>query len=200
MNRKAYLLTCDKNSERTISSKKILESIGFEVILFMAIPNEDKVLSNKNSLLQIYKLISEGENEWAYVFEDDINIHEMFDINELEEYEKISKDFYYLGCCVNPYIKNTQHFPSTIIINNRNPIMVRGNIRGHHAIGFSKDGANKLYDFALISKERYMDAILDKYTVLIPTYVYRYDLESYIIGHRGIFFQDEKKFPSIINT
>lgn len=41
--------------------------------------------------------------------------------------------------------------------------------------------------------------ILELYSLKNPVNLIRYDLESYIKGHRGIFFQDRKKFQSIIS-
>ena len=43
-----------------------------------------------------------------------------------------------------------------------------------------------------------MDVILEKFSLIYPTICVRYDLESYIHGHKGIIFQDRKRFPSII--
>ena len=74
--RNAYLLTVNEKSARTIFSKKILLDIGFNVIIFKAIPNKDKVLSNKISMQEIYKKIINSNQKWNYVFEDDINIRE----------------------------------------------------------------------------------------------------------------------------
>jgi len=45
-----------------------------------------------------------------------------------------------------------------------------------------------------------MDVILEQVSRVCPANVCRYDLESYIPGHRGIFFQDRKKFPSTISS
>ncbi len=43
-----------------------------------------------------------------------------------------------------------------------------------------------------------MDVILEKYCNKYPANVVRYDLESYINGHKGILFQDRKMFQSLI--
>ena len=40
------------------------------------------------------------------------------------------------------------------------------------------------------------NTILEKFTEIYPANVIRYDLESYIKGHRGLFFQDRNRFPS----
>lgn len=87
--RKPYLLSCDKLSRRTQFSINILKKVGFEVEVFPVIENPDKVLSNKNSMMMIYKKISEGDDQWAYVFEDDINILENIHLDEIIKYENI---------------------------------------------------------------------------------------------------------------
>jgi len=196
--RKAYLLTCDENSERAIFCKNLLDKIGFEVIIFKAIPNEDRVLSNKNSFLEIYKLISEGNDNWVYVFEDDINIHEEVSLEEIIKYENVAenKDFFYLGCCV---FKQLIYPISDVIIDNDKVRIVNGNVRGAHAMAFSKNGAKEIYNIAKFSPIRYMDVIHDIYTSLHPTYVMRFNLESYIEGHMGLFYQDRKKFVSLVH-
>ncbi len=92
--RKCYVLTCNENSERSQFSKHLLEKIGFEVNLFRAVPNKDKVLSNKISMMQIYNIIAHGQDEWVYVFEDDINILEEVSLDEIIKYESISSHFF----------------------------------------------------------------------------------------------------------
>ena len=72
--RKCYVLTCNEKSERCQFTKRVLEKVGFQVYLFRAIPHKDKVLSNKISMMGIYQFIVNGDDEWVYVFEDDINI------------------------------------------------------------------------------------------------------------------------------
>ena len=195
MNRKAYLLTTNKNSDRTIFSSEILNKIGFDVILIQCIYNENKVLSNKLSMLYIYSLIQNGDDDYSYVFEDDINILEDIKLSEIIEYEKISTNFFYLGCCVyGNKMKNTLYK-----INNYDVINISGNVRGLHAIGLSKDGAKKLIEFSNNHNEiEYMDVILEKFCNIYPANIVRHHLESYINGHIGIIYQDRNKFPSSI--
>ena len=88
--RKAYILCGEENNERTQFSKTVLENIGFETIFFKFIPHENKVLSNKISMTAIYNLIADGEDEWAYVFEDDINILENITMEEIIELVKLA--------------------------------------------------------------------------------------------------------------
>jgi hypothetical protein len=197
LTRKCYLLTCDEYSERTKFSKNILEKIGFQVNLFMSIPNKDKVFSNKISMMNIYDIISKGDDEWVYVFEDDINILENINLDEIILYEKISSHFFYLGLCkIN--VDKIYNETNEIKINNHKVIKVSGDVRGLHAICLSKKGALELLEFTYSSPLIYMDMILEKFSIKYPANVIRYDLESYIIGHRGIFFQDRNKFPSTI--
>uniref|UniRef100_A0A6C0KTY7 Glycosyltransferase n=1 Tax=viral metagenome TaxID=1070528 RepID=A0A6C0KTY7_9ZZZZ len=194
--RKCYILTCDIDSERSQFSKKVLEKVGFNVIFFKAIPNENKVLSNKNSMLAIYDLIANGEDEWVYVFEDDINILEDITIDEIIEYEKISNNLFYLGVCM--YEVNSVSFNKLFV--NKYPVAIaKGSVRGLHSIALSKNGASELLKFSKnMENYFYMDMILEQFTHLYPANVVRYDLESYIKGHRGVFFQDRARFPSTI--
>ena len=76
--------------------------------------------------------------------------------------------------------------------------IVNGSIRGLYAIGVSKKGATALFFFARMMKEGYMDVCLEKFSENFPVNVMRYDLESYIERHRGIFYQDRNRFPSTI--
>jgi hypothetical protein len=194
--RKAYVLTCNPDSERSKFSKSVLEHVGFQVIFFRAIPNENKILSNKISMMAIYDIISKGDDDWAYVFEDDINILEDIKLQEIVKYEKISSVFFYLGLCDYGPPKLRKH---KMKINNKPVTIVKGNIKGLHAIGISKYGAGEFQEFArLMPEEDYMDVCLEKFSIKHPANVVRYDLESYIYRHRGIFFQDRKKFPTTI--
>jgi hypothetical protein len=191
--RNGYILTINPESERAIFSKNILERVGFDVILIKVIPNTDKVISNKMSMQHIYSLIKDSETDYSYVFEDDINLLEEIKIDEIIEYEKISEMFFYLGVCScgenEVSTKNTN-----IKIRNYDVYSKSGCCRGLHAIGLSKKGCIELLNFASVSKERYMDVILEDFSRMYPANVCRYDLESYIHGHRGVFFKDRKKF------
>ena len=192
--RTAYILTCDETSERSTCSKNVLEKVGFNIQTFTCIKHRNKVLSNKISMQKIYEIIANGEDEWVYVFEDDINILEDIKIDELIEYEKISDKFFYLGTC--GYVNNCKK--SEIKIRGNEVVKVIGDVRGLHAIGLSKNGAKELLEYSEKSSEIYMDMILEEFARLNHPNIVRYDLESYISGHRGIFFQDRNKFPSSI--
>jgi hypothetical protein len=195
--RQCFLLTNNPISERTIFSKNILETVGFHVNVIQCIPHENRVLSNKISMQYIYKIIVNGKDEWCYVFEDDINILEDIKIHEIIEYEKISNMFFYLGACMNSDVEREIH---TTQINNHDVAILKGGVRGLHAIGISKYGAGELLSFSEnMSDYIYMDMILEKFSERYPANLIRYDLESYIQGHKGIFFQDRNRFPSNIS-
>jgi hypothetical protein len=194
--RTAYLLTCDKESKRTKFSEDILKKIGFNVELFQCIKNEDKVLSNKISMLEIYKKIAAGSEEWGYVFEDDINVLDKIDVDELIQYENISKTFFYLGTCG---YENKDNFYNSESVNGHPVAKVRGPVRGLHAIALSKDGAKELLEFSKDNSEIYMDTILESFSQKHNPNIVRYDLVSPDDGgHRGIFFQDRNQFPTTI--
>jgi hypothetical protein len=195
ISRNCYILTCDEFSDRTQFSKNILEKIGFKVNLFKAIRNNDKILSNKISMLNIYNIIANGSDEWVYVFEDDINILENISLDEIIKYESISSYFFYLGLCdYGP--KKTMY--NKFKINNNIVTIIDKNVRGLHAIALSRIGALKLFEFAKRSPKKYMDICLEDFVKKYYANVVRYDLESYIKGHRGIFYQDRHKFKSLI--
>ena len=73
-----------------------------------------------------------------------------------------------------------------------------GNTHGLHAIGLSRSGCKELLDFSTTNDHKYMDCILGKFIKNNHANIIRYDLESYISGHRGIFFQNRRKFPTTI--
>lgn len=193
--RKGYILTLDPESDRAIFSKNVLEKIGFEVIFMKVIPHENKVYSNKISMQNIYRVIIESQDDYAYVFEDDINVLDEISLDEIMEYEPISEYFFYLGLCLYEHLE----FQNTgIQIRNHTVYSRSGGCRGLHAIGLSKKGAIELLNFSLERDEIYMDMILEKFSEIHPANICRIDLESYIPGHIGILYQDRSRFPSMI--
>jgi hypothetical protein len=195
-----YLLTTNEESARYIFSKNLLEKIGFTVHCVKSIPHENKMLSNKLSMQYIYDKIQNSEEGFYYVFEDDINILDNITLDEIIEYEKISKKFFYLGICeYGGYLA----FKSDIKIYGHDVYYKQGYAYGLHAIGINNVGAKELLEFS--KKEEFnelylMDVILNKFCAFYnPAYVVRYDLEySEATGHKGIMFQDRKTFPSMI--
>lgn len=197
--RTAFVLTTNENSERSQFSKHILENVGFIVRFFNCVPHSNKVLSNKHSMLQIYETISNEDAEWAYVFEDDINILMPIGISEIIEYEQLTPTFFYLGICLPYYFTEQNRIDYSKEINGTKVYGIRGAVRGLHAIGISKTGARLLLDFSKnFESFEYMDMILEEFSQINPAPVVRMDLESYISGHQGIFFQDRNRFPSSI--
>jgi hypothetical protein len=195
--RTAYLLTTNTASPRAQFSKNILEKIGFEVVFFTAIVHTNKVLSNKLSMMCIYEKIGNAKEEWAYVFEDDINVVEPIVLDEIMQYEYISSPFFYLGCCMMNEGKTVKK--TGFVINNHEVISIHGDVRGLHGIGISKSGAKELLHFANTSNHHYMDCILEQFSIMYPANIVRYDLISpQEKGHRGVLYQDRHKFPSSI--
>jgi len=193
MKRDAYILTTNKESERAKFSENVLKKIGFHVHVTQHIPNECKILSIKLSMISIYNKILESGVDYAYVFEDDINAHEEIHLDEIIQYESISPMFFHLGVATynDIQIKNTN-----IQINSHDVISVSKHIRGLHAIGISKKGIETFLHFIKQSEFYHLDEILEEFAGYYPANVARYDLQSYIPGHRGIIFQDRKQFPS----
>lgn len=195
--RNAYLLTTNQESDRTQFASNVLRKIGFTVIYVQAIPNVCPITSNKISMMKIYKTIATREEEYAYVFEDDIDIHEPITLEQIVLYEKISPIFFYLGVCM-PRGRSTIKFKGEVI-NDYKVWSVSGNVRGLHAIGISKAGASELYGFAKKLRLRYMDCVLEEFSRKYRANILRYDWEnSKIRGHRGLFYQARDKFPTTI--
>lgn len=195
--RRAYLLTLDTASERAQHASQLLVDIGLDVVVILAVPHEDKVLSNKRSLRSIYEKIVRSDDPWSYVFEDDIDTLEPIQKSELLEYEKISQTFFYLGCCGPSHVELSGHDI------NGHPVyhVEGGSVRGHHAVAFSHQGAQDFLDIFDKNENqsvRYADVLLEGFAQITHPPIVRYDLESYTEGHRGLFFQDRERFPSII--
>jgi len=97
------------------------------------------------------------------------------------------------------YQVNNIKINSTFIDDKKPVAIVQGCVRGLHAIALSKSGAKELLEFSKkMDHYEYMDMILEQFTNTHPANVIRYDLQSYIFGHRGVFFQDRKRFPTTI--
>jgi GR25 family glycosyltransferase involved in LPS biosynthesis len=144
----AYMLTCDEKSDRTIFSKKVLEKIGFDVKIVKCINKGnnkiEKIISNKIGMKNIYEIIKNSNQNYSYVFEDDINVVEEIKLFEIIEYEKISEMFFYLGACSPnfPTARNTGK-----VVNGHAVCAVTGVVKCLHAIGLSRKGAEELIKF-----------------------------------------------------
>jgi hypothetical protein len=196
--RVAYLLSTNPDSERTQFSKKVLENIGFDVIIFIAFLHHNKLMSHKLSMMSIYNKIVLGNDEFTYVFEDDINVLEPVTLSEIIEYEKLCTTFLYLGICKIHAYDDRDTYDSKYKINDKIVKIITGNVRGLHAVGMSKDGAKELAKACLETSELYIDVILESLMSTYPTHIMRYDLESTCKGHRGIIYQDRVRFPTSI--
>jgi len=193
--RTAYLLTCDEQSHRSISSRSMLEKMGFSVKPVSCEPHEDKVVSNKMGMQRVYETIANGDEEYCYVFEDDIGTVEEISLPEIIQYEKISEMFFYLGCCV--YAART--WDTGVKIDQHSVYSVSGGARCLHAIGLSRKGARELLEFSRSVEMPYMDVIVEEFSRRHPANVVRFDLQSPIIqGHKGVVFQDRERHPSTI--
>jgi|SaaInl5LU_22_DNA_1037371.scaffolds.fasta_scaffold02524_6 hypothetical protein len=196
--RNAYILTTNPQSDRTVFSVKILKDVGFNVHLIQHIHHTNPVISNRISMQYIYDIIQNDVHPYAYVFEDDIDIHEKITMDEIIKYEKLSDKFFYLGICEdrgNSTVKDTYYS-----IYSHRVACISGNVRGLHAIGLSKEGARDLLEFSKDSPHVYMDMVLEDFSRRYPANIVRYDLQSNIHGHRGMFFQNRSRFPSTIST
>lgn len=196
--RHAYLLTTDVKSDRTLFSANVLKKIGFVVNIIQHTPHTNPVTSNRLSMMNIYNIIQNSGFTYAYVFEDDIDIHENITLDELIMYEKISDQFFYLGICENTGRKTVTDTQYSIC--GHKVFSISGNVRGLHAIGLSNTGAKNLLAFSSLSGHNYMDMVLEEFSTLHRANIVRYDLTSKIPGHRGLFFQARDKFPTTIGN
>lgn len=198
--RNAYVLTGDIYSKRYQFVSRLLSKIGFTVIPVIYIKHRNRVISNKNSMLAIYNIIfkSNSNINWSYVFEDDVNIiSKNLKLKDIIKYESISKNVFFLGMCdadKKSWVKTSD------VIDNHCVLQKRGGVRGLHAIGLSKKGAQSLFKFAKKSTGSYMDVVLERFTLINSANVMRSDLISPCHGgHRGMFYQDRKAFASTIS-
>jgi len=199
--RTAYLLTTDEQSNRTKSSKDILQSVGFNIKTEIAF---DYKLCNNNRyqshLLSFRRILEDAlleKEDWFYFFEDDIAICEPIQIDEIIKYENICDDFFYLGCCLPNTARGivTEHQIQDHIV-----YKLHGDIRGSHALGISKKGAKHILDFLEKSRPHCADMFgITSVDLFVPCI--RFNLVSpQHPGHRGIFYQDRLTHPSIVSN
>ena len=196
--RKAYILTSEEETPRNRFSIPLLKSIGFDVVVFPYIKHDDPIISNKTSMMKIYEMIVNSGETYSYVFEDDINVMESITLSDILKYEAISPRLFFLGCCIPEYQTPSNYKKREEKLDERDVIVLSGAVRGIHALGLSKDVAQELLNYAKKSEQRHMDMILEEFTLINPANVYRYDLESSMDGHRGMFFQDRTQFCSTL--
>ncbi|KAK3245479.1 hypothetical protein CYMTET_44953 [Cymbomonas tetramitiformis] len=201
--RRAYLMTQNREAQRAITSREILERIGFEMVYPQIVPNADKVLSNKLTQLQVYHAIANGTDPWGYVFEDDIALTTRpFILQRITQGEVLGSPFVYLGVCAG---KDTFPWDQTMALEAR-----RQCGRCAHAYGISRRGASMLLKFDEvfgpgIAEQRYMDVVTEAWCKSLGGFpVLGHDFgaphtypDSY--EHTGLFFQDRAKFASTIS-
>lgn len=204
MNRTAYLISSDapKFAERRAFSTRLLEQIGFTVQFVKFLPDSDPAVSNKRTHQYILEQIIQSGEPYGYVFEDDINVLEPITLDEIVEYEPISNGLFMLGICeysgnipekVDGCIYGGMNGKPTGVEIRSHPVMnISFNFRGSHAYAASPEGAKRLLEYSTQSSHRFLDMILEDYSLIEPLNVCRYDLEFDNTGHKGIFFQDRR--------
>lgn len=198
VSRRAYVLVVDEASPRAVFTRRILTDIGFDVSMVRCTPDADKVLSNRLSMQQIYRTILESADDWAYVFEDDINTLATIRLDEIVEYEAISAKYFYLGVCLDTDSRIFRRNGKSVRGHN---VVAVSNCAGLHAIGICKEGATALLKASSAAgSSPYMDRVLGQYSIKHSANVVRFDLKSRCFGHRGVLFQDRDAFPSLISN
>jgi hypothetical protein len=202
--RDAYILTAGNNPKRAERSEKILKDIGFETKIIQAIPANspicggNKVKSNYLSFKTILEQAVLASEDWFYFFEDDIALVEEISLSEIIQYEKISSELFYLGCCLPTGAKG---IPTEHIINSHIVYELEGAHCCLHALAFSKKGAKNLLEILSLKNKqsKYADRVVGEFAQTQKVFCVRYDLKSpQCSGHRGILFQDRQTFKSEI--
>jgi hypothetical protein len=199
--RNAYLLQGPVENQplRAQFSRDLLIDIGFNVNVIEHIPNESAYLSNKLSVMHIFDLIQKSNEEWSYMFEDDVDTLEEITLEDIVEYENISEMFFYLGVCM----ASARRLRASAHKIKDDNVKITHNGRCLHAIAISKKGINEIIPFYkthdLKSPSPIADAILESFSKKYPANVVRSHLASpQNRGHRGVFFQDRRRFSTQI--
>jgi hypothetical protein len=203
--RTAYVVSTNTSAPRFQQATEVLENFGFAVKVVepdnLGSTREQQTLSNKNAFVSAVRLISQGDEPWGYLFEDDIVMHEKSaeNLDTLVAAESHTTLFQYLGICpVDPHAVSRKMCG-----------------RCAHAMGLSREGAMELLgivncsDFNLgrdnsTREEIYFDVIVDGwcqehdgFLVFGPLYESKYGVTG--AGHVGTFLQDRSKFESEID-
>lgn len=143
MSRKAYVLTLDSTSRRARHAKEIFDIVGMEVVYCDVIKDENRRVGHRKSMLEILKKVENSEEEWAYIFEDDVQFYEYIGPPRLKKFEALSENFYYLGCYSQSEPEKTDE-----VIDDEVPVyrIKKDFARLSHAFGISKKGAKILLD------------------------------------------------------
>lgn len=201
--RVANLISANYSSLRTLHTKALLESIGFDVRLvksdFSPEHPSSKPWANRSALIKALMLIISDKHRWGYIFEDDITWNDLnftVSLDGLMRAEKPDLLFQYLGVC------RTE---------NTGTEGQNGCGRCTHAMAITKEGAKEVIDFSTQYKpilstgnvphaEPYLDVIMEEWCVqqggfpILGPYHHKF-----IPGHIGIFVQDRARFASQID-
>lgn len=192
MSRTAYVVTMDAVSPQASFVTNLLRKTGFKVEHVKPILNTDLAIANKLTIQEIYKRIIKS-GEYGYIFEDDINVHEDVQVDEIMLYEQLSPRFFYLGVCTYGDCEIAKKLRMETVKGKNVWVMTTG-VRGLHAVGVSPIGASELLECSEKDDEKYMDVIMEKYCEQNPTNSLRYEFESSVYGHRGLFYKDYDRF------
>jgi len=201
--RMAYVITLNTSSPRYLQTSSLLRGFGFHVTPvqppYIGETRHLKTLSNKAALFTAVSAVSTGNDNWGYLFEDDVCMHELWDargLSEILQSEASSPYFQYLGVCS---LEKPQR---------------RMCGRCAHAMGFSKIGAKEFLKFSqqlnhplLASgnspwKEPYFDIVAEGWCRQHAGFPVIGPLERSGRGevdHYGAFIQDRVRFDSEID-
>ena len=214
----AYVITTSIGQPRTLHTMQILSDLGFSVTPVSALEpltssELSKVWSNRNTIISSLQLhLHQSSSEWAYIFEDDIEVTVGIDadagrggVRSAADVHKFSLSshplFQYLGVCVPPYSQvQTAEDLKTGICG-----------RCAHAMAISKRGIVDLLHFITSSTQRdffgeepqqqpYFDVIVESWCNARGGFPV---LQGHLLSpqdssHRGAFHQDRQRWQSTI--
>ena len=197
--RRAYMISTDKNSNRSLWSHKLLSSIGFNVQVI--IPDYNFKLEPAASLvlnvLNIFDICLSSSQDWCYIFEDDIDINKNVTLDELTKWETEASMLFYLGICLDGINKkhqiDTKYGPQVSTC-------------GHctHAFVINKIGIHDFINKSFTKPKNYIDKMLlnwcknKQFGFLVPEL--KSPSKSKISGHVGYFYQNRQIFESGIDN
>jgi hypothetical protein len=227
----AFIITNNCTSLRFNTTKENIERVFpnyFHIYCFKAIPLNDsrihtaastvlkKFSSNLLAFVRIWtyeipKYSKNGELEWSFVFEDDVNFIEPSKVSllnyinalqELMEYPEIhlNHGVFYLGIC-GPTFTNQSH-PLITKSSNNSLLSYRGYGWCLHGMGLTTKRAKDFWTEISSyhpTTDRVMDAYLREYCIRSRTEYYTLGSNLHWppgTGHYGIAFQDRKRFSS----
>lgn len=193
----AHVLSMDAGAPRARHTANALAAVGFQVV-FVApsaggLTIADKVLSNKRAFLDALERHLQGSPAaWLYLFEDDITAHRGIYLPDVQATESRATHFMYLGIC-GPRVRAEW------------PLLKSGGRCGRcaHAMGFSRAGAAAFLAFNRNNTDAYthgmyLDVMVEAWCLSLGGFpVVHFDRAApHEPGHRGVFYQDRRKFPT----